>query len=209
MESNEELSTLLRLAIGGDMASLGQLLEAQRSWCTDVARRHMRDGILFAIDPEDIVQTAFANATNSIASFTLQSGDPMPNFRAWMKRIIINTIRKANRRRSAGIRDLHSDLLVGSSSHNPLRSLAKKEAQLILSTSLATVSKQHAQVIHMFYFEGLSKARIAEQLGKTQASVIGLIQRAMEALHEAAGHSSEFYLKGRRRRRKGTDEPVP
>jgi len=88
--ADQERRTVL-LAISGDTAAFGALVRRHQAWVRSLLRRSCGDAAL----AEDLAQATFLQAWRQLASLR----DP-DAFRAWLRRIAINRLVDAVRRRT-------------------------------------------------------------------------------------------------------------
>lgn len=86
----------------------------------------------------------------------------------------------------------------GHSVPNPLEKLLQKEEKQRFSQHLASLSKQHRDVIVFRLIDGLSTRETARLMGKTEGAVKMLLLRAMEQLGKHLKSDSYFTARGER-----------
>ncbi|HUU99103.1 MAG TPA: sigma-70 family RNA polymerase sigma factor, partial [Phycisphaerae bacterium] len=77
-------------------------------------------------------------------------------------------------------------------SGTPSRVARRQEALSALPMGLSDLSESHRQVIELRFLEGLSVAEVAARLGKSEAAVVALTKRALEALRQSMDRLGEF-----------------
>jgi RNA polymerase sigma-70 factor (ECF subfamily) len=77
-------------------------------------------------------------------------------------------------------------------SATPSRVVRREEALSTLLASLSDLSEAHRMVIRLRFLEGLNVAEVAARLGKSEAAVIALTKRALEALRRTMDGRGEF-----------------
>ena len=197
---------LVDAAIAGDTAAVEQLLLGHFS----ILERHIGPKIPATarrhLAVEDILQDVFAQAFRDIADFDPRSGG---SFLAWLKGVadhrLADALKHIRRKKRGG--DLHqltsadagqsSTLaqlidLVGHDSGFPSRIVAGDEAAQAIQVAVALLPDDQRDVIRARFFDGLTVDEIAQQTGRTEGAVRGLIHRAKEKLRDAMGRSSRW-----------------
>ena len=62
---------------------------------------------------------------------------------------------------------------------------------MLLAKALAELSQAHREVLLLRHWHGWPLARVAEHLGRTPPSVVGLLQRGLKALRERLEESRQ------------------
>lgn len=148
------------------------------------------------LDPSGIVQQTLLEAHQAGAGFDATGdGDPLP----WLRRILANNladeIKKLNRAKRGGGREvsleqameqssLKLEAFVASDDPSPSHRLVKQEQVLRLTDALARLPEAQREALVLQHWHGWPLAQIAEQMGRTRVAVAGLIKRAIQALRE-------------------------
>jgi RNA polymerase sigma-70 factor (ECF subfamily) len=137
-------------------------------------------------DAQDVVQDAFINAYQSLASF---KGDA--EFFTWLYRIAFNTAVSLRRRRRATIsletgREGNSviDPQDPSLETRPGAALERSEDEATLQTALNRLSGEHRIVLVLKDIEGMKYEQIAEVIGVPIGTIRSRIHRARLELRE-------------------------
>lgn len=137
-------------------------------------------------DAQDVVQDAFVNAYQSLASF---KGDA--EFFTWLYRIAFNTAVSLRRRRRATVsletgRDGESaiDPQDQSLESRPGVALERSEDESIVQTALNRLSGEHRIVLVLKDIEGMKYEQIAEAIGVPIGTIRSRIHRARLELRE-------------------------
>jgi RNA polymerase sigma-70 factor (ECF subfamily) len=175
-------------------------LEEVRAWL----RRHaalLLDGRLRGkVDPSDVVQDTLLKALRHQEQFR---GRTESERRAWLRRILANTLADAVRRFLAGRkrdvgREQSLDEAVRQSSEHlrvwladgrepPEGEAAHNEELLWLAEGLAELPGDQREAVRLKHLHGLSVGEVARRMGKTAAAVAGLLRRGLEALRRRPG----------------------
>jgi RNA polymerase sigma-70 factor (subfamily 1) len=205
-----ERKELLRQATGGDRDALQRLIVYYHDALR--ARVAARLGAKFRrhIDPEDVLQEAYAAAYTDIAGVSF---DGPAGFYKWLERValdrlagvqrdlqrkkrdILRTVHADTARRRAGDARTSYDGLLGSlraSIDTPSRQLAAREASAAVISSLARLTGDQRTVIRMRFIEDRPPAEIAAAVGKTEAAVYMLCARGLKALAGVLGPISGY-----------------
>ena len=141
-------------------------------------------------------------AYGAIAQF---SGHGEKQLAAWLRAILASRLADAVRQWHRGKRDVaqerslqagvedSSDRVeawVASTASSPSEKLARKERTLELARALAQLPDEQRTALELHYFKGARLAEIAEEMGRTSASVAGLIRRGLARLREQLDQSS-------------------
>jgi RNA polymerase sigma-70 factor, ECF subfamily len=203
---NDQLFNQLMVRVqAGDRDAIGSLLVAGFE-PTRAAIVRCMDGVFTKgqIEPEDIIQEAFAAAWPKIAETRFGRFDA---FVAWLRTIAENKavdLRRAllaDKRdvrrevnRGAGESQSYTDLLNGvmAAGSTPTRQIARKEAVAILMVQLSQLPQDYRQVIQWRIIQGLPVSEIAGLLGRSEDAVYMLCYRALKKLGQMMGASSNY-----------------
>ena len=204
------MSALIKRAVDGDRAALGQLLYGSADDLTAFISRRLPDSVNAEISVEDIVQETFRDAFRGIGRF--QSREDA-SFMSWLRTIAASRIQDALRamgrkKRGGGRRrishcqqDANESVMylfdqLGVDDLTPSRRFSQQEALQCMRVALAELPDQYAEAIRLQFFEGKSHAEIAEAMGRSVSAVQGLIKRGKQALRDSLGNAS-VYLSSR------------
>lgn len=148
------------------------------------------------IDASDMAQEALLRAWRDREQFR---GSTSEEFRAWITRILANTIANATRDNRRMRRDLarerNIEVALGNSSHlmldwlaaedrSPSKELGRMEVLDRVADSLDSLSEGQRQAIVLRHWRGLSLQEIAARMQKTPGAVALLIHRGLTRLRE-------------------------
>jgi RNA polymerase sigma-70 factor (ECF subfamily) len=185
-----------------DAASGGWSQEQVRAWLRYHARLLLDDRLRGKVDPSDVVQETLLKAVEHQAQLRGQSEAQR---RAWLRKILANTLADLVRRylqgrkRNVGREQSLDDALQQSSARlegwladgaaAPEEQAEQDERLLWLAEQLATLPEDHRQAVQLKHLHGCSVDEIARHLGRSTASVAGLLRRALETLRQRAASS--------------------
>jgi RNA polymerase sigma-70 factor, ECF subfamily len=171
-----------------------QPLERFRAYLRLLARTRFPALLQAKIDPSDLVQQTLLNAHRASDQFR---GQTLAEQTAWLRRIFANTLANAIREFTCAGRDVglerslqasldESSLRLEawlSAEHTPPAEAAERNEEFLrLADRLAELPEVQREILLKRYCEGCSLAAIAEQLGRTRASVASLLRRGLSAL---------------------------
>ena len=148
------------------------------------------------LDPSDIVQQTLLEAQQKRHQFR---GTTEAEMAAWLRQILAHNLADAVRGLNRAKRDVTRErsleqALADSSSRlgawlaaeqsSPSQRAEKNEQVVRLAQALATLPEPQREALVLRHLQGRSLADIARQMGRTQASVVGLLQRGLKGLRE-------------------------
>jgi RNA polymerase sigma-70 factor (ECF subfamily) len=144
------------------------------------------------VDPSDVVQDALLKAHQAIEQYR---GKTEEEFTAWLRSILsrslADAVRKLLRRREDLDQSLEDSLhrssarleeLLAVDSPSPGTRLDRNEQLLRLVDSLEALPEDQRAAVEKKYFDGRSLPQIAAEMGRSRASVMGLLHRALKTL---------------------------
>jgi RNA polymerase sigma-70 factor (ECF subfamily) len=168
----------------GYLAALARLQVAARPW------------VSAKLDASDLVQQTLLQAHAARGQFR---GKTPEELIAWLRQILTHTL--ANQLRSLGQakrdvgaeRSLEADLDASQSrldawlavdQTSPSETAGANERAAALAAAVGELPADQREVVLSKHVHGLSLAAIAEQTGRTPASVAGLLRRGLQALRQ-------------------------
>jgi RNA polymerase sigma-70 factor (ECF subfamily) len=147
------------------------------------------------MDASDIVQQAILQAHEAQAQFR---GTTEAEKLAWLRAILANVLAAVARRFDTQARDLgreislEADLELSSSrlegliadQTSPSQGAVRGEQLLRLAGALAGLPEDQRWAVELHYLKSLPLAEVAEQMGRTQPAVVGLLYRGLRKLRE-------------------------
>jgi RNA polymerase sigma-70 factor (ECF subfamily) len=179
--------------MSGEAKASGRSLEQYREYLRLLARLHLSPALRSKVDPSDIVQQVLVKAHEHGDQFR---GRSEGEWAAWLRRILANTLNDAIRkyRREVAVERPASDGVEESSARleawleadqsSPSQRAMRQEQLLHLAAALAQLPEDQRIVIERHHLKDESVADIAQQLGRTEASVAGLLRRGLRKLRE-------------------------
>jgi RNA polymerase sigma-70 factor (ECF subfamily) len=165
----------------------------QRPWLLAWARLLLDPRYQAKIDPEDLVQETLLKAQGALDRGVFQ-GDTDAAFEAWLRTILVNTLRDFVRklRLPVGLehsldQDIEQSSLrlagfLAADTTSPSQKVVKREDFLRLARALAQLPPEQRQAVELKHLHGWSMAAIAEHLGKSEEAVGGLLYRGLKKL---------------------------
>jgi len=188
----------------GDRFALGKLLAACDPHLRARAEARMDAVVRSKRGPDDILQDTYVEVLRRIDRF---KGRDLPAFLSWVTVILDHKIVDSRRAARCQARDVDREIRVGgtnsdsywnlfdqvcSESQTPSRVVAREEVIRALVICLSTLSGPQRRVVQMRFLEGLPLAEVARRLGKSEAAVAALTQRALRALRARMDQLGEF-----------------
>jgi RNA polymerase sigma-70 factor, ECF subfamily len=170
-----------------DPADLATAAVLQERYLRDVFRYVLRR-VHRQEEAEDITGEVFASAFAALPRFR---GECPPYL--WLLQIARRKIIDAGRRRAARRETLASELAgedlavetiwqAPAAPERPEAALARTEARRVLRDLISQLTPEQREAVSLKYWEGLTVAEIAVVMGKSEASVNSLLQRARASL---------------------------
>jgi RNA polymerase sigma-70 factor (ECF subfamily) len=198
-DNSNETARLLRSVVAGDQESWGELLvRHQKRLCRMVAFR-MDQRLQGRIDPLDVIQDAFVEASEHRAEYLRQP--PMPFF-LWLRGIVGNKLRELHRYHLATqMRDASrevslyrgklpqassaalADQLLGHATR-PSEAAIRAELKIQLQEALNSMDPLDREVLVLRHFEQLSPAETAQELGIKEKAAGMRYLRALKRLKD-------------------------
>jgi RNA polymerase sigma-70 factor, ECF subfamily len=191
---------LLARARQGDAEGLGALLELYRNYLHLLARMQIDLHLQGRASPSDVVQETFVQACANFGQFR---GSSEPELRAWLRRILVNTLarlveqqmkaRKRDVRREVSVERLVRDLEDSSAAFeaalvsphsSPSAQAERHETAARVADQLARLPAHYREVIVLRNLEGLPFDEVARRMGRTTGAVRILWLRALDQLRQ-------------------------
>lgn len=184
------VTRLLGEARSGSVEALGQLLEHCHGYLLMVAHNELRAPLQAKIDPADVVQETFIEATRDFAAFR---GQTEPQLLAWLRGILRHNLTDMIRRFEMGCRCLSHEVSLGDppgaepacgGARTVCELLIAREQRRALDAALERLPPAYRQVLHLRYGERWSYARIGTSLRRSPEAARKLWSRALERLRD-------------------------
>ena len=181
----------------GNESTNGRSLERYRSYLHLLARLRLRS-VPGNLDASDIVQDVLLKAHAGQGRFR---GHSEGEWRAWLRRILANTITDAIRdaakepiiREALDKSSLRLEAWLAAEDTSPSGKAEREERLLQLADALAQLSDDERTALELCYMQEqpMSLARIAQQLGRPSAkAVAGLLARGLAKIREILSEPS-------------------
>jgi RNA polymerase sigma-70 factor (ECF subfamily) len=204
MKEESQTEMWIAAAQRGDRLALAKLLTTCHPCLRSRAAAGMDAATKARTGPDDILQEVYLDVARQIHEFENRGPG---SFLKWVHAILNNKLIDARRAAHCQVRDagrevraqgaaddsywnLLDDLY--SESGTPSRVVRREEALGALVSCLTELSEAHRQVIQLRFLEGLSVGKVAARMGKTDAAVVALSKRALDALRQAMDRQGEF-----------------
>jgi RNA polymerase sigma-70 factor (ECF subfamily) len=167
-----------------------------RSYLHILADLHLDPKLRPKLDPSDIVQQTLLDAHRARKQCCGGSGGERM---AWLRKILANTIAKASRHFRCGKRAIHRERclhamfddssacleeMVADAGPSASGEAVRRERLLRLAELLEEVPQAEREVLLLHHCRGLPVAAVAAKLGRSRASVAGLLRRGLLRLRE-------------------------
>lgn len=190
-----DVARWLAEARSGSGEALGQALEACRTYLYLIAQRELDPGLRVKGSASDLVQETFVEAQRDFGQF---HGTSDEEWRAWLRRLLLNNIANFTRRYRTEKRHLGREVALdpdGSSAErggglatklpSPSGAALEHEQAECLRQALARLPEDYRQVIVLRYEENLPFEEVARRMGRSAAAARTLWSRAIRRLrHE-------------------------
>ncbi len=169
------------------------------------AKARMDRALKPRLEPEDVLQQVYLRVLRELARFEDRGPESFWN---WVCKILDNKlidVRRAARRQARDVdREVSMTAPAGTDSYwnlmdqlfgdstSPSRVARRDEAVGALLACLSDLSEAHRQVIQLRFLQGLPVSEVANHLHKTEAAVVALSRRALEALRKSMDRLGEF-----------------
>jgi RNA polymerase sigma-70 factor (ECF subfamily) len=188
----------------GDRLALAKLLTTCHPHLRSRAAAGMDGATRARTGPDDILQEVYLDVARQIHQFENRGPGSFLN---WVRAILNNKLIDARRAAHCQVRDARREVRahgaaddsywrlldnVYAESGTPSRVARREEALRALLSCLDDLSEVHRQVLQLRFLEGLPVDQVAARLGKTNAAVVALSKRALEALRRSMERMGEF-----------------
>ncbi len=189
----------------GDALAASKLLAAYHPVLRARVASRMDRTLKAKFEPEDVLQEVYLEVFRRVDQFE----DRGPNsFIDWVLTIADGKLIDAWRMLHRKVRDVgrevpaqagrasesYLNLLdrVYDDSLTPSRVVRRDEAVGAMIACMSSLSDSHRQVIQLRFLDGRPVSEVAERLGKSEAAVVALTKRALDALRTSVDRLGEF-----------------
>lgn len=190
-----DVADLVGRAKEGEVDALNELFSRYHGQLVDVARRRLGARLRTKIEPDDLAQTTFREATRDFGQYSYQGEDSLLR---WLIQILNNKIRDKAEFFSAGKRDVSRErgMEVGTGDErrsidlpaedlSVTRAVSRDEEFDILRRGLEKLSDDHRTAITLVFFQGLTLREAGERMGgRTEDATRMLLRRAEARLRD-------------------------
>jgi RNA polymerase sigma-70 factor (ECF subfamily) len=172
------------------------LIEKYRAYLRLLARVRLDRRLRGKLDPSDLVQQTLLKAHQAMDQFR---GLGEAERAAWLRKILANTIADEARRFSRSKRDaamerslvasldessVRLEAWLADDRSSPSQHAMRHEQILLLADAMAAMPEDQRRAIELHHLRGGSLAEVAAELGRSKASVAGLLRRGLHALRQ-------------------------
>jgi RNA polymerase sigma-70 factor (ECF subfamily) len=171
--------------------------EMYRDYLRILARLHLDERLRGRLDPSDVVQQSLLMAHAHGDQFR---GRTEAEYKAWLRAILANNLamalRQYGRQRGERVQSLETALeqssarleaWLASDAPMPEQRAVAAEQLARLAEALDCLPDDQRTAITLRHLQGLSVAEVAGRMGRTTASVAGLLRRGAQVLRERLG----------------------
>jgi RNA polymerase sigma-70 factor (ECF subfamily) len=174
-------------------------LESYRDYLRLLARLQLDARLRGKLDPSDVVQQTMIKAHQHAEQFRGQSEAERA---AWLRRILANTLADAARKYRLETARGHSleqalhessarlEAWLASEQESPSEQADHQEQLLRLAQALGELPDDQRRVIELHHLQGSMLADIAQEMGRTEAAIAGLLRRGRKRLRELLENES-------------------
>jgi RNA polymerase sigma-70 factor (ECF subfamily) len=172
----------------------GLAVERFRKYLLLLAQSHLGRQLGRKLDASDVVQQTLLEAHRQRGQFRGHSEAEMA---AWLRRMLACNLADALRGLGRGKRDVarersleaaldessaRLEAWLAAEQSSPSQRAERNEQLVRLADTLATLPDAQRQAVVLHYWQGLSLAAVAHQMGRSPAAVAGLLQRGLRTL---------------------------
>lgn len=204
LDQQPDTDELLRRAGAGDTSAEGELLDRHRGRLRQMVSVRIDPRLAARVDPSDIVQEAFAEASRKLPHYLEHRPVPFyPWLRqiAWERLVHLNSKHIGAQKRSVtregrpdlalpdeSAMQLVNHLVAGGTS--PSRRAAREEMRERVRAALGQLPSHYREAVILRHLEQLAFEEIAGVLGISEAATRSRYRRAVERLHNLLSDNS-------------------
>lgn len=176
-----ELATLVARAQAGDRNAFDAIYER----FADALFRYIYARCGNPTMAEELMGDLWVRVVERLGKFQFPPGEPDAAFAAWLYRIAHNLVIDAYRRRGDLSMPLLENIAVQDQSPDELAIMSDEKRELHEALQLLTPDQR--EVLLLRFFEEMSHAEVARQMGRTEGAVKVMQHRALGALARLLG----------------------
>jgi RNA polymerase sigma-70 factor (ECF subfamily) len=174
-------------------------IERYRDYLRLLARLQLDPRMQAKLDPSDVVQQTLLKAHQKLDQFRGRTDGELA---AWLRRILANTMTDAVRsfrlelgaeqslQRSLEDSSARLDAWLVARDESPEGQVRRHEQTLAVASALAQLPDDQRLAVELHHLKEMSVADIGALMDRTEASVAGLLRRALKRLRELLGERS-------------------
>ncbi len=192
---------LLSRARAGETEALGELCALYRNYLRMVVRTGLGPRLRERVELSDVVQEALVEVVRQFPQFT---GQTEAALLGWLRRLVGQKLADLGRyhsraKRAGGATALPLDAapepgggrgeeggrlldMLSLSQTSPSQAVSQREQLVLLADAVAGLADGEAEVLWLYYAEGLSFEAIGQRLGLSRKSVRGIYARGLKHL---------------------------
>jgi RNA polymerase sigma-70 factor, ECF subfamily len=178
-------------------------LDRFRPYLLMLARLQFDEVLQAKLDASDVVQQTMLEAHQALADFR---GTSDREKAAWLRRILARNLADEMRKFQRGKRNVNLEASLQSSLNestvclenwlahedaSPSECAIANEQLVDLAAALMKLPEDQRRAVELHHLQGRPSAAVAEQLGRTEVSVAGLLRRGLKRLRELMRESKE------------------
>jgi RNA polymerase sigma-70 factor (ECF subfamily) len=175
-----------------DVGPAARAVEEYRDYLHLLARLHLDVRLQGKVDPSDLVQQTLVKAHQHHDQFR---GRTSAEQAGWLRRILVNTLVDAARKYGReldlerSLEALHAssarlEACLADDGSSPSELASRQEELLRIARALAQLPDDQRVAVERHHLRDQPVAAIAADLGRTEASVAGLLRRGLKRLRE-------------------------
>jgi RNA polymerase sigma-70 factor (ECF subfamily) len=185
----------------GSSSCLGQLLALYTNYLKLLVAAQLDTRLRARVSPSDIVQESFFEAHRDFGDFR---GNSIGEFVTWLRRIVVNNIlrvveqhvlaEKRDVRREVSLEEIGRRLekstvrletFLAEQAESPSGCAVRREDEILLADTLATMPADYRDVIVLRHIEGLPFEEVATRMDRSAGAVRMLWLRALKKMRES------------------------
>ena len=206
-ETAADVASLIGSARGGDLVSLGELLQLFRNYLSVLASSQIDKRLRPRVSPSDIVQETMLKAHRAFGDFR---GSSERELLVWLRQILVNNLAtfveqhviaaKRDIRREVPLEKLgasleQSTLMLASilpvNASTPSYSVQRREDAVLLANRIAALPEDYGEVLVLRNLRGLAFGEISQIMNRSEGAARMLWLRAIEKLREVYQEEQE------------------